>query len=161
MGADCMMLFGYCSLHKTIPEARGKIRKIHLEGVIVPETELFKQDLLELLADGGMVCQEGGPPVIFKKGGKLYVNRYRWVYDWCEELVPVITETVPYIPWTTEVTKQEIVVRNLGVDALGWFGQIQRVRRDTAKGIWDYMKQYKKTPFDPTFDVLPSVPGSD
>lgn len=155
MGADCMMLFGYCSLHKTIPEAQGKIKKIMLEGVIIHETDLFERDLLKLLEEGGTVHQEDGPPVIFKKNGKLFMNRYRWIYDEKGREFPVQIETAPYAPWTTTVTKQGIQVLSLGADTLGWRFQIEKIRDEHARGLWQHMERYTKTPFDPDFGIEP------
>lgn len=137
MGSDCIFEFGNFSLVKVIPEAKGKIKKILLEGLLVCETPCFVNDLMELLKDGGRVYRNEDEFSIIKINGQLYAHKFGVIE--------------PYRPWTLKIDKCRASIVDLGSDALDWTSQITKVREEDQSGIWDHLPKNPKTPFDPDF----------
>jgi hypothetical protein len=134
MGADCIMEFGKFSLARVIPNARGKISKIFIEGILIQENNCFVQDILELLEEGGEVltCAFVGPPMpIIRK-----INNELFVMD-------DDNNVIPYKPWNIKMTDFGPELIDLGHDVqMGryFFGQM------------DNRVFCTKTPFDSDFD---------
>ena len=139
--ADCYLLFGHYSLANVIPQAKGKIVKIILEGIIISENPCFEKDILELLDDGGEVCidncYEGPIPIIRKVDDRLFVIK--------DDILE------PYKSWDIEMTDSLPKLVDLGSDALGWSYQIEKVTEENARGVWDHLPKNPMTPFDPMF----------
>jgi len=139
MGSDCISSFGNFSLAKAIPEAKGKIKAIILEGILIRETPCFVNDLMELLENGGRVYRDSGHIVIEKIAGLLYVYKHG--------------VRKPYEPWRLKLDDCDVSVLDLGSDALGWTSQIAKVKDENESGVWDHLPKNPKTPFDPDFGI--------
>lgn len=139
IGSDCLLEVGSFSLSRIIPEAIGKIESIHVEGVIINDNECFQNDLLKLLKDGGVVTTIHGK-VIEKIDGKLYKTTECKYHS----------HRTPHKPWTVEVNKTTIHVKDLGSDSFDWTSHIKKVKMYHETGI-SKKSVGAKTPFDPTF----------
>jgi len=98
---DLMMLPDLCleachqSLAKALPEAKGKIHKIVFEGWCGDETQVFVDDCLFLLDEGGYVVSgDSKTHQVIKRDDKLYFVKFG--DDGYEE------SSVEYRPWVTD-----------------------------------------------------------
>lgn len=155
MGSDCLINFGNFSLARAIPEAKGKIKMIIMEGIMIPENPCFHQDILELLDETGVVCQDichEIEPVLMKKDGEMFVVKYKPSPCYVYRNNPRETlSLVPYKPWVIETLGTGPRLLDLGSDALNWKRQIAKVKSEDEYGVWDNVSDNPKTPFDPMF----------
>jgi hypothetical protein len=97
------------SLAKALPEARGKIRTIVFEGWCGNETQVFFDDCLFLLDEGGFVVSgDGDKHRVVKRDGKLYFVKFD--ADGTEE------SSVEYHPWTDD----DVINGTFGFDIHDW-----------------------------------------
>jgi hypothetical protein len=143
--SDCSLYFGNFSLSRVIPEAKGKIKRIILEGIMIEENPCFYKDILYLLEERGYVCDSIGEPMIGKKNNKLFALHP--ICPGCNE-VHVCCE--PYRQWTLKVEDSIVEVTDIGSNALGWVQQYDKVMFERSQGLWEERKN-PSTPFDTDF----------
>jgi hypothetical protein len=119
--SDCIIEVGHASIAEVLPEdAICHIEKIVMEGVCIEETPCLIRDLFILLIEGGIVyCDK--LPVLKKMDGNIihiYIpNSYR---HGCQEMWEEIAEYYEYIPWSLELSNENIYLLSLGSDAFLW-----------------------------------------
>jgi hypothetical protein len=149
MGADCAIEVGNFSLARVIPQAKGKIKRIILEGLLIQENPCFQQDVLDLLEEGGCVLDSFDTPVITKMNGELFA-----LHTMCPRCNEVHNCIEPYVPWTLQVDGSRVRVLDLGSNALGWYQQYHKVMFERAEDKWVKDVKIPKTPFDRDFLIL-------
>jgi hypothetical protein len=135
MGSDCILSFGQTSLSRAIPNAKGQISQIIIEGLLIHQTQCFHNDLLELLTEGGLVCSDE-IPILIKTNGKILI---------------IGKNPIPYKPWSVEITTYGPKLVDFGADPFNWNCQIIKVKEENANGVWDHIPKNPKTPFDRDF----------
>jgi hypothetical protein len=135
---DLLATIGENSLILAIPEARGKIQKIIVEGFCADETDILYNDFMELLEDGGVVFESETIPVLAKKDNELYA-------------IEIIDEEYifkKYAPWTNE----DVENGTYGYDLFGWKENLSlngfrikelKKKELISKNAIEYMKMYK------------------
>lgn len=147
---DLVIEVGHFSMKDSMTQAKGKIKAVCLEGLLVYETPTWVSDLEYLLAEGGMVYRlnvlynERYPqsrlskwiPVLIKMNGLVvpyditYTASAKYQSDFPplkkENGVPDLTK-YKYTGWTFE---GDAKLLNLGYDVLCWKEQLEKNRRE-------------------------------
>lgn len=146
--SDIIINFGRTSLFNAIPEAKGQIEKILLEGIIIDNSPCFYRDVLNLLKNGGCVYDTSGnnyKKIIIKKNDRLYTPDNKKYFHWKTKITNFHYDIID----DNKLIYKQLRIEDFGTDTLGWKKQIKKVkieinRRNLKNSITPFDKKFNK-----------------